>query len=226
MIPIVLLVSFPNFVQDNAGGQEVTVSGEPIGATHWNGIGTPEESWTLNHEPIGRGTVATVATKAPPQIKTIVDQRAPPTANHHIIVSIPDRKLYLMEKGKIIRQYNALLGDANQPTPTGDFRIIEHIRLNDVVLGKAWMGFREDSDTYYGIHGLGPEHDETATSGCVALKNDDVIDLFRRVSEGDAVTITGTRGPSPKSFLEAVSLVFGTGIETVTEIALGFLVPH
>jgi len=184
LIPIVLIGSLPCVTQKDAGGLEMAGNAKPVGAIEWTGLDTADPT-----------------AEEPPRLKVIFDQPTRTTANRHIVVSISDKKLYLMKSGKIIRQYNALLGDTNEPTPTGEFRITEHTLWNDSVIGKAWMGFHSnlEKDISYGIHGRGPQHDETSTFGCVALKNDDVVDLFRRVSQGDPVTIIGTPGPIPNS---------------------------
>ena len=196
LIPIVLMGSIPMFIQKTSGRPERTLKGKPVGAIEWTRIEPTEpavgKTLVPTHEPIGLGVPVARATGTSAQIKVIFVQLARATANRHIIVSIPDKRLYLIKHGKIIRQYNALLGDANEPTPTGEFRITERISSNGAVTGKAWMRFQTNNDGYYGIHGRGPEHDKTSTSGCVALKNKDVVDLFRRVSKGDPVTIIGT----------------------------------
>jgi len=203
LLPILLISGLPGVAQKNAGRLVMTVSGESTGAVRVNGIDTPEpaadDASASTHTAINDRIAASRATKRSLQIRAIHEKPARTAAGRHIIVNVPDKKLYLMKNGKIIRQYSVLLGDTNEPTPIGEFRITEHIRSNSAVIGKAWMGFyiNPNTDFYYGIHGLGPQHDETSTSGCVALKNDDVVDLYRRVSKGDPVTIIGTRGPFP-----------------------------
>jgi L,D-transpeptidase ErfK/SrfK len=108
-----------------------------------------------------------------------------------IIVSTADKKLVVEENGKIIKQYPVMIGDKSEPTPLGQFRILEQTPWNGSVMGKAWMGFFDDAKTknYFGIHGFGPEHDPEGTGGCVALRNEDVLDLYKLVHKGTKVNI-------------------------------------
>lgn len=117
-----------------------------------------------------------------------------------IVVSIPDRELFLIADGTAIRKYSVLVGSGAESTPVGHFHISEQMPQNDAVLGSVWMGFDYDQTTgsYYGIHGKGPDHDPDSTSGCVALENADAEDLYRRVTKGTSVEIVDASITSAK----------------------------
>lgn len=138
------------------------------------------------------GELEMVKSKAPSLFNSLPARKA---ASREIIISLPDKKAALLENGKTVKLYSIVLtGAADAPTPVGKFRIMERIPWNGRVMGKAWMGFSYNKATnwYYGIHGFGPDHNETSTNGCIALDNKDVVDLFKRVSVDDPVTVLDT----------------------------------
>src|SRR5689334_20875694 len=80
-----------------------------------------------------------------------------------ILVSIPDRKLALIEDGKVIKVFPVAVGKASTPSPEGTFTIKSRLEnptyyhKGMVVaagpenpLGSRWMGL---SQSGYGIHG-------------------------------------------------------------------------
>src|SRR5438034_6778659 len=80
-----------------------------------------------------------------------------------LVLSIPDRKLALMEDGAVVKFYDVAVGKASTPSPTGEMRIISKLvdptyyHKGKIVrpgksnpLGNRWMGL---SDRGYGIHG-------------------------------------------------------------------------
>src|SRR3974390_3179422 len=44
-----------------------------------------------------------------------------------IVVSIADRKLVLLDSDRILKTYEVAVGKPSTPTPTGEFRIINHV---------------------------------------------------------------------------------------------------
>jgi lipoprotein-anchoring transpeptidase ErfK/SrfK len=132
---------------------------------------------------------------APPSEAKIADQR------NELVISIPDRKLALFENGRVVKVYAVAVGTPHTPSPTGRFRIVNHIvrptyyhkgvvigpgRGNP--LGNRWMGFDLKG---YGIHGTNEPHSigRAASHGCIRMGKRDVEDLFSRVRVGDAVEI-------------------------------------
>src|SRR5580698_10863907 len=80
-----------------------------------------------------------------------------------IIVSIPDRKLAVLEAGKVIKIFPTAVGAPKSPSPSGSFKIVQ--RLADPTwygrgkivppgkscpIGTRWLGL---SVKGYGIHG-------------------------------------------------------------------------
>ncbi|MGB7761904.1 MAG: L,D-transpeptidase [Bryobacteraceae bacterium] len=118
-----------------------------------------------------------------------------------IVISIPDRKLAVMEAGRVLRVFPTAVGAPQSPSPAGAFKIVERIpdptwyTKGRIVppgksnpLGTRWLGL---SVKGYGIHGTNNPasvgHD--ASHGCIRLRNHDVEQLFEMVSVGDAVEL-------------------------------------
>jgi len=122
-----------------------------------------------------------------------------------IVVSIPDRKLALIEDGRVVKVYSTAVGRLTSPTPSGTFTIVQRIANpawygpGKVVapgknnpLGTRWLGLSRKS---YGIHGTNEPRSigRNASHGCVRMRNRDVEDLFARVAVGDVVELHGER---------------------------------
>jgi lipoprotein-anchoring transpeptidase ErfK/SrfK len=118
-----------------------------------------------------------------------------------IVVSIPDRKLVLIEAGRVVRIYAAAVGAPSSPSPTGTFTIVQRIANpawygpgkvvgpgKDNPLGPRWIGLSRKS---YGIHGTNNPRSigHCASHGCIRMRNSDVKDLFERVAVGDVVEL-------------------------------------
>jgi len=143
-----------------------------------------------------------------------------------IVVSIPDRKLALIEDGRVVKVYPTAVGRATSPTPSGTFTIVQRISNpawygpGKVVapgknnpLGTRWLGLNRKS---YGIHGTNEPHSigRNASHGCVRMRNRDVEDLFARVAVGDVVELHGEHDA------ELVQ-IFGTGDPSASTLSAG-----
>lgn len=145
------------------------------------------------------------------------------TLDRFILVSIPDRRLALIDNGVVVKTYEIAVGADENPSPTGDYTIISRVvdpvyyhegrtvppgKANPV--GSRWMGL---SLKGYGIHGTNRQSSigKAVSHGCFRLKKKDVEELFTLVKIGDVVTVRGERD-------ELVATVFGTD----TKIAAGF----
>jgi|SRR5579871_277384 len=134
-----------------------------------------------------------------------------------IVVSIPDRKLAVIESGQIVRIFSTAVGAERTPSPSGSYRIVQ--RLSDPTwytkgrivppgksnpLGTRWLGL---SAKGYGIHGtnnpLSIGHN--VSHGCIRMRNRDVEQLFSMVSVGDAVELYSERTPEVESIFGSVS---------------------
>ncbi len=126
---------------------------------------------------------------------------AKPAPVRRIIVSIPDRKLALLEDGRLVKLYSVAVGAPETPSPSGEFQIVQRLenpayyKPGLVVapgagnpLGTRWMGL---SVKGFGIHGTNRPNSvgKNASHGCIRLRNHDIEDLFARVSVGDRVTL-------------------------------------
>jgi lipoprotein-anchoring transpeptidase ErfK/SrfK len=122
-----------------------------------------------------------------------------------IVVSLEDRKLALIEDGKVEKIYTVAIGKPSTPSPTGTFTIQR--RVKDPVyrhegkvvepgpgnpVGSRWMGL---SIKGYGIHGTNAPKSigKAASHGCIRMGKADVEDLFDRVQVGDTVELIGSR---------------------------------
>jgi lipoprotein-anchoring transpeptidase ErfK/SrfK len=124
-----------------------------------------------------------------------------------IVVSIPDRKLAVLEAGKVIKIFSTALGAPKSPSPSCSFKIVQ--RLADPTwygngkivppgkscpIGTRWLGL---SVKGYGIHGTNNPSSigHNASHGCIRLRNHDVEELFGMISVGDEVELIAERTP-------------------------------
>jgi lipoprotein-anchoring transpeptidase ErfK/SrfK len=129
------------------------------------------------------------------------------TASHkrQIVISIADRKLAVLEDGKVVKTYPIAVGARHTPSPEGEFVIVNHARNpvyrhadkevppgKDNPLGTRWMGL---SMKGYGIHGTNVQSSvgKAASHGCFRMRKDDVEELYTLVQVGDAVTVRRDR---------------------------------
>jgi lipoprotein-anchoring transpeptidase ErfK/SrfK len=139
---------------------------------------------------------------------------SPIVTERRLVVSIPDRKLALIENGDVVSVFAIAVGKATTPSPVGTFTIINRVshptyyKAGKVVgpgvanpVGTRWIGLSQKG---YGIHGTDtPRSIGFAKShGCIRLRNQDVEQLFERVRTGDVVELHGERTPE-------LALLFG-----------------
>lgn len=146
-----------------------------------------------------------------------VDSRhiAPPAGNG-IVINIPQRMLFLLSEGRVVRAYPVSLGRPDWPTVVGTFTIArkevdptwnvppsiqEEMRRQgkpvltcvppgpENPLGKYYMAL---SAPNFGIHGTNAPSSifRFQTHGCIRVHPDDIEDLFPRVMIGTSVEIT------------------------------------
>lgn len=143
-------------------------------------------------------------------------------ARRRIVVSIADRKLALVENGKVVKIYRVAVGAKVSPSPQGEYTIVHRIPEpayyapgviippgKDNPLGPRWIGL---SVKGFGIHGTNQPHSigRNLSHGCIRMRNRDVEDLFARVRVGDVVQLAGER-------TEEIAQIFGGAPATVTE---------
>lgn len=129
------------------------------------------------------------------------------TAARRILISIPDRKLALIEDGKVVKVYPIAVGKRSTPTPAGEFQIIN--RITDPTwyghesgqpvppgpenpLGSRWMGLSKKG---YGIHGTNAPTSigKRASHGCIRMAQSDLEELFELMRVGDVVVLEAQR---------------------------------
>ena len=154
------------------------------------------------------------------------DQQSPASdegeeSRRRIIISISDRKLAVVECGRVLKIYPTAVGAEATPSPTGVFKIANRIphptwygpNHNVVPPGKAnplgtrWMGLTHRG---YGIHGTNNQHSigQNVSHGCIRMRKADVEELFEMVKVGDEVEMVAA--PAAE-----MAWIFGTAAEAV-----------
>lgn len=141
-----------------------------------------------------------------------------------VLVSVSDRKLAVLENGKVIRTFAVSVGAAVSPSPTGEFQIINRLANptyyhpgtvippgNDNPIGPRWIGLSQKG---FGIHGTNQPRSigHAASHGCIRLKNRDIVQFFQMVRVGDTVSIRSERD-------EQIAQIFG-GVADTDESAM------
>lgn len=132
-----------------------------------------------------------------------------------IVVSIPDRKLAVVEDGRAVKLYDTAVGALRTPTPAGSYTVVHRVphptwysghkvvppgRANP--LGTRWIGLSRKG---YGIHGTNNPRSigRFASHGCVRMRNTDVEELFDIVAVGDAVELYDDPTPEVRQIFAA-----------------------
>lgn len=146
------------------------------------------------------------------------------TPKRVIVVSLEDRKLALVEDGKVKKIYTVAVGKPSTPSPVGTF-VIERRVVNPTYshdgrvvppgpgnpVGTRWMGL---SIRGYGIHGTNVPSSigKAASHGCIRMGRADLEELFAQVEVGDTVELIRTRN-------EETAALFGDGPKPAPETA-------
>ena len=124
-----------------------------------------------------------------------------------IVVSIPDRKLAVIEGERVVRIFEIAVGAPASPSPTGVFKVANSIAnptwysKGKIVppgkgnpIGTRWLGL---SLKGYGIHGTNAPSSigHNASHGCIRMRNREVEELFQMVGVGDRVELYAERNP-------------------------------
>jgi lipoprotein-anchoring transpeptidase ErfK/SrfK len=148
----------------------------------------------------------------------------PIRVKRQVIVSVPDRKLVVMQNGAVLRVFEVAVGADVSPSPSGTFEIVRRLTEptyyhagvvipagDDNPLGPRWIGLNKKG---YGIHGTNAPRSigKAASHGCIRMRNRDIVQFFAMVSVGDTVEIHGQRD-------EQVAEIFGGQASEPTEVA-------
>jgi lipoprotein-anchoring transpeptidase ErfK/SrfK len=141
-------------------------------------------------------------------------QAAEVEPTREVVVSIPDRKLALIEDGEVVKVYAVAVGKKSTPSPTGDFTVRTRVtnptyyHKGQVIptgaanpVGTRWIGLSQKG---YGIHGTNEPRSigKAASHGCIRMAKADLEELFEILRPGDKVSIRGERD-------EEVAQMFG-----------------
>ncbi len=122
-----------------------------------------------------------------------------------VLVSIPDRKLAVLEDGQVLATFRVAVGASISPSPRGEFAIVNRLAnptyYHDGIVippgqgnpvGTRWLGLNLKG---YGIHGTNTPRSagRAASHGCIRLRNHDVERLYTMLQVGDIVEIRGER---------------------------------
>jgi lipoprotein-anchoring transpeptidase ErfK/SrfK len=136
-------------------------------------------------------------------------------------VSIPDRKIALIDGGKVVKVFAVAVGKESTPSPEGTFTVKSRVEKptyyhkGKVIapgaqnpLGSRWMGLSEKG---YGIHGTNEPKSigKAASHGCIRMAKKDLEELFPLVKVGDTVEIRGDRD-------DEMSQIFGVESDAPT----------
>jgi L,D-transpeptidase ErfK/SrfK len=170
---------------------------------------------TLNGKAKWMGTVVLLLA-----VSAVAQSAAPEVTKPRrvILVSIPDRKLALLDGDKVAKILPVAVGKDSTPSPEGTFAIKTRLanptyyHKGTVVapgpqnpLGSRWMGLSEKG---YGIHGTNAPNSigKAASHGCIRMAKKDLEELFALVKVGDTVEIRGERD-------EEMAQVFGVNVD-------------
>ena len=146
--------------------------------------------------------LASAATRTAAQSPTKTPNTPPA---RRIVVSIPDRKLALLENDRVVKVYDVAVGLPVSPSPDGEYQIVQRLENPTYYhpgvvigpgannpLGPRWIGLNVKG---FGIHGTNhPESiGKNASHGCIRLRNRDIEELFDMVSLGDEVELIRER---------------------------------
>ncbi len=148
---------------------------------------------------------ASAAAQEQPRIRCDNANPAPVAIERRIVVSIPDRRLAVIENGRIVLKFRVSVGAPASPSPAGEFHVINRVtnpvyyHPGEVIpagpdnpVGPRWIGLNIKG---YGIHGTNEPRliGRDVSHGCIRLRNRDVKRLFARVRVGDVVELLAAR---------------------------------
>jgi L,D-transpeptidase ErfK/SrfK len=135
-------------------------------------------------------------------------QKNPSTVDRidKLVIKLSERRVYLYQDDRVIGHYPIAVGKEKWETPTGNFEVLQMVRnpawqnpFDGTVipagdgnpLGDRWIGFWTDGKNYIGFHGTPNEETvgRAASHGCIRMLNEDVRNLFERVTVGTPVIV-------------------------------------
>ena len=160
------------------------------------------------------GTIAILLAMTVPAFAQAAKKAPASLASRTVLVSLPDRKLAVIEDGVVLATFPVAVGASDSPSPVGDFQIVNRVSNptyyhsgkviptgKDNPLGTRWLGLSQKG---YGIHGTNVPRSvgHAASHGCIRLRNRDAERVFAMLQVGDVVQIRAERD-------EQVAEIFG-----------------
>ena len=145
--------------------------------------------------------------------KDFIQTASYPDSKYTILVDVEISKLYLLENGELVKEYNCSGGKWNTPSPIGTWKIIQKAKWGEG-FGGSWLGLNVPWGDF-GIHGTtNPNSVGWASShGCIRMKNEEVAELYKTVSIGTKVTIVdGVYGAFGKGLRNLKSGMYGSDV--------------
>ncbi|MDE5093292.1 MAG: L,D-transpeptidase [Trichodesmium sp. St11_bin5] len=129
-----------------------------------------------------------------------------PNETISLVIKLSDRRVYVYKNDQLKTSYPIAIGKEGWETPTGTHKVIQkipnpswtHPFTGEIIppgpenpLGERWIGFWTDGTNYIGFHGTPNEETvgQAASHGCVRMFNQDVLDLFEKVTIGTIVVV-------------------------------------
>ena len=112
----------------------------------------------------------------------------PITYAHYIVIDHSQFKLYYYEHGRVIKEWDCVLGKPSTPTPLGHFTIQIKVPNPGAIEGPFFLGY----DGAIGIHGTNQPYlirrfPRAFSHGCARLYNSEITWLYPRVPIGTPV---------------------------------------
>lgn len=175
------------------------------GSTGWAGLAAVAVIRLLAADDVMAGTGPRDRGTVRPDVAVAERPDAGTARARRIVVSIPDRKLAVVEAGVVLRLFDVSVGAPSSPSPVGTFTVVTRLEnptyygSEKVIgpgpsnpLGTRWLGL---SLPHYGIHGTDKPSSigHARSHGCIRLRNQDVEALFPLVRAGDVVELHAER---------------------------------
>lgn len=141
-----------------------------------------------------------------------------PKNQYSILIDLEEKKLYLLNNGKLYKKYPCAIGAPSTPSPIGSFKINRKEKWGEG-FGGYWMGINCTWGNY-GIHGttmpssIGSE----ASHGCFRMYNKDAEELYNIVPVGTVVSVIGgCYGAFGKGFRVITPYMYGRDVQVVQQ---------
>ena len=128
--------------------------------------------------------------------------------SYELVLNIPAKKLFLFNRGEVIKEYLVGVGSSLTPTPLGDFKVVRRIhnpawinpyRQSKIIapgeanpIGRYWLGFAMNKrNQEYGFHATMDLNSigKASTHGCIRLYPQDMQELFNLVGVNTPVHV-------------------------------------